>query len=73
MMKEQLLTAVVLLALVAVGAVAAIAPRALLRRHYLARAFGLTEGVRAAVTRAAGVAVLIVCLWLSWRLLSGVG
>lgn len=64
-MKDQFLTAAVLLGLLTVGAVAAIAPRSLLRWHYLPRAFGLTEEVRAVVTRATGTVIVLVCLWLS--------
>jgi hypothetical protein len=58
-----LLTACLVLAMFLLGASAVVAPDALMRYHRVARAFGLTEGTRRVMTRAAGAALLLLSLW----------
>jgi hypothetical protein len=70
-LNDQTLVAGFTLALFVLGAVAAVSPRSLMRYHSIPRAFGLTDGARRAMTRATGVALVVLSLWFAARLLAG--
>lgn len=66
-MSGLLLTSCFVCALFLLGAAAVAAPGALMRYHFVPLAFGLTGGVRRAMTRAAGASLVLLSLWLAWR------
>ncbi len=67
-MFERLLIACTILCLAALGTIALLRPRSLLRRERIPRALGLTVGARVLLTRVAGAALLAVSfvLWLGF-------
>ena len=70
-MTGLLLTAGFVLALFLLGGAAVVAPGSLLRYRVLPAALGLTVGVRRAATRAAGVLLVLLSVWLAWRFFGG--